>query len=78
MLKWTKAGETANSDGGKTIIYRAQGQRAVIESRRKAIPHAPGRSGVWYHTTYFVVWPDGREQEYMRLVDAKEALNHED
>lgn len=58
--------------GEKTITYTADGIGARIESRKKAVPHANG-NGVWMHTTYFVVQPDGSEKEYWKLSDAKEA-----
>jgi len=60
------------STGEKTIWYESPDSKVVIESRKRAIPHA-NRSGVWYRTTYFVVSPDGTEKEYMTLGRAKEA-----
>lgn len=57
-------------DGEKTITYRADGCAAEIESRKRAIPHANGE-GVWYHTTYAVIYPDGTSQEFQRLRNAQ-------
>jgi hypothetical protein len=43
-----------------------------VESRKKSIPHANGRSGTWEHTSYFVV-KDGKDiKECYRLKDAQD------
>lgn len=77
MARWYQHGiRISGKDGEKTITYKAQGVRAWIESRKKAVPHANGE-GVWMHTTYFVVHGDGTEQEYWKLSDAKEAAEKE-
>lgn len=77
MAKWTQTGiRISGKYGEKTITYKAQGLDAWIESRKKAVPHANG-IGVWMHTTYFVVQPDGSEKEYWKLSDAKKAAETE-
>lgn len=68
-MNWKKTGRIVKDNGETTTIYEAGDFR--IESRKKAIPHANG-SGVWYHTTYFLITKDG-EKEYWQLRDAKEA-----
>ena len=71
MLKWEKTGREVKGNGESTTYYTADnGFR--IESRKKAIPHAGGRPGCWYHTTYFLII-DGEEKEFWSLKDAKEA-----
>jgi len=72
MLKWEKAVHTIHSDGSAELRYIADGTDCKIESRKRAIPHA-NRSGYWWHTTYFVIRPDGTEKEYWTLKSAKEA-----
>ena len=74
-LTWEKVAVQKGLDGEeKTITYTAaEDCRYEIESRKRAIAHA-NRSGVWYHTTYFVVDPaTGYEREYWKLADAKAA-----
>lgn len=71
MLKWEKTGRSVSA--GMTITtYEAPDSMYRIESRKKAIRHANG-SGVWYHTTYFLIDESGEEKEYWRLQDAKDA-----
>ena len=73
MTKWEKTGiRVSGKEGEKTITYKARGIDAWIESRKKAVPHANG-CGYWMHTTYFVVQPDGSEQEFWKLTDAQAA-----
>lgn len=67
---WEKVSVIIKENGEKTITYEKNGVEAKIESRKRAIPHA-NRQGVWMHTTYFVMWPDGREKECYTLTDAK-------
>lgn len=70
MIKWIKAGRTVSCEG-TTVIYRGEGTDITIESRKRHIPHAGGRSGTWDHTTYFVL-KDGIEiKEKYSLKDAK-------
>lgn len=72
MLRWEKAVHTIHADGSAELVYVAEGTELKIESRKRAIPHA-NRSGYWWHTTYFVIRPDGSEKEYWSLRQAKEA-----
>ena len=76
MRKWIKTSLTIMGNGEKTIKYRANGIKAWIESRKKAIEHS-NRSGVWFHTTYFVCYEGGIEKEYWTLKDAQEAAEEE-
>jgi len=76
MSKWVKHRESNYANGEKTIVYKAKGVDAWIESRKVAVPHA-NRSGYWLHTTYFVCSPDGSEKEYWKLTDAQEAAEGE-
>ena len=70
-IKWTKEGRTVSANG-TTIIYRAVGTQYTVQSRKRLIPHANGKSGGWWHTSYFVL-RDGRELiEKYSLRDAKE------
>ena len=70
MMRWEKAGVQLGMGGEKTITYRADGCACEIESRKRAIPHANGE-GVWYHTDYAVIYPDGAGRIYQRLRDAQ-------
>lgn len=75
-MKWEKAMARVNiNNGEKTITYIAAGCSAKIESRKKYIPHS-ARAGGWFHTTYFVVYPDGTEKEFWRMSEAKEAAEN--
>lgn len=71
-MKWIKTGKTENEEG-TTITYVLDGNTGYsIESRKRRIPHAGGRSGTWDHTSYFVLI-DGQELiEKFSLKDAKE------
>lgn len=75
MLKWEKAVHTIHPDGSADLRYVAEGTDFKIESRKRAIPHA-NRSGYWWHTTYFLLRPDGTEKEYVTLRRAKEAAEN--
>lgn len=71
MAKWIKEGRSVSAQG-TTIIYRLVGTQITVQSRKHLIPHAGGRSGGWWHTSYFVL-RDGRELiEKYSLKDAKE------
>ena len=73
MLKWTKVWRKTGPEG-TTNKYEAEDAKypIAIESRKRHIPHANGRSGTWDHTTYFVL-KDGKELiEKYSLADAKE------
>lgn len=71
-MKWEKTGRTVRLDGGSTTYYASEDGHFRIESRKRAIPHAGGRSGSWMHTTYFLIG-EGIEKEYYSLTDAKKA-----
>ena len=72
-MPWEKISTVISGQyGEKTITYKRRDSDIRIESRKRAIPHANGR-GVWMHTSYFVIWPDGREREFYSLADAKAA-----
>lgn len=70
MRQWKKVAVSIRMDGCRDITYAAPGVSCQIESRRRMIPHASG-SGSWAYTSFFVIWPDGREKECHRLQDAK-------
>lgn len=69
-MKWTKTGHEVKANGESTTFYESDNGVYQIESRKRAIPHAGGRSGYWMHTTYFLIW-DGREKKFYSLKDAK-------
>ena len=73
MLKWEKTGRSVKGDGSSTTEYQADGKATQyrIESRKRPIPHA-NRSGSCMYTSYFLI-VGGREKEYHRLQDAKDA-----
>ena len=73
MLNWKKVAKAEHLGGETTLRYEAEGTNAVIESRKRAIPHS-ARGGSWMHTTYFVILPSGAEHEFWRLQDAKNAV----
>lgn len=69
-MSWIKIGKAISAEG-TTITYVLPGTSYSIESRRRHIPHAGGRSGTWDHTSYFVL-SDGEEViERYTLADAK-------
>ena len=70
-MNWKKVGRTT-SDEGTTITYWAESAPITIESRKRHIPHAGGRSGTWDHTSYFVLWKGHEVKELHSLKDAKE------
>ena len=76
MSSWKKTKSIKLENGESTIVWNAVGIASTIESRKRLIPHAGGRSGGWYHTTYWVIQPDGTEKEYWRMSEAKEAAEH--
>ena len=71
-MKWIRAQRTVHGNGEAEILYESDGTPVKVESRKKAIPHANGRSGCWMRTTYFVIRPDGTEEEHWSLARAKE------
>ncbi len=73
-MRWERTGREVKANGESTTTYISHNPEGwMIESRKKAIPHAGGRSGYWMHTTYFLLCGDGTEKEYYSLRDAKEA-----
>ena len=72
MIELEKIAKTVNADG-TTITYqvRGTGQRWLIQSRKRHIPHN-GRPGTWDHTSYFVLKDGAVVCEKARLSDAKE------
>lgn len=71
MINWTKTGHTVGKEG-TTIVYSGEGTDLTIESRKRPIPHS-GRAGYWMHTSYFLIDGSGKESEFWRLSDAKDA-----
>lgn len=55
MLNWKRTGRVARDDGSGVTTYTAKGKKReyIIESRKNAIEHV-GRSGVWYHTKFYL------------------------
>lgn len=76
MAPWVKTSVKIMGTGEKTIRYESFRNVCIIESRKRAIPHANGIGG-WYHTSYFLIRPDGTEKEYWTLAAAKEAAEKE-
>ena len=70
-MKWIKTGRTVNEEG-TTVIYTGEGSDLKIESRKRHIPHAGGRTGFWDHTTYWVIKNGQEVKECYSLADAKE------
>jgi len=69
-MNWDKVETRIWANGERTVAYQFLDMR--IESRRRLIPHV-GREGGWLNTTYFLIWPDGYEEDYRTLREAKEA-----
>lgn len=76
MSAWSKDAATLRDNGGKIIRYTAPGNPNVIESRKEPIPHANG-VGFWYHTSYFLIRPDGTEYEFNTMNAARLAAEKE-
>ncbi len=72
---WSKVATTIRV-GRKVIRYKQAGNQNAIESRREPIPHANG-IGFWYHTSYFLIRPDGTEFEFNTMTTAKKAAEKE-
>lgn len=70
-MKWTKLGKTEGPEG-TTITYAAEGTPFQIQSRKRHIPHAGGRSGTWDHTTYVVTCRGYDVKTFYTLSDAKQ------
>jgi hypothetical protein len=76
MAPWVKTSTTIRGDGSKVIRYESFRNQNAIESRKEAFPHANG-IGVWYHTSYFLIKPDGIEHEFNTMKAAKQAAEEE-
>ena len=72
MMEWEKIDRNVN-DEGTTITYRAkEDRRFIVQSRKRHIPHANGRSGTWDYTSYFVIVNGKEIAEKNSLKAAKE------
>lgn len=69
-MEWYIANKTVGDDGSQTIRYELSGSGYAVESRKRAIPHS-NRGGVWFHTTYYLIYPDGQEKQFWVLSLAK-------
>ena len=68
-MTWEKVGRNVNREG-TTITYRLKGTELIVQSRRRAIPHANG-IGTWDHTSYWVMDGGTEIMEKWRLSEAK-------
>ena len=77
MIEWKRTGREAGENGESKTFYESTDGRWLIESRKRAIPHA-NRVGYWLHTTYWLINADNlcEQKEYYSLKDAKEAAEH--
>ena len=75
-MRWEKIGTKVYGNGEKDITYEGftDPYRVFhIVSRKRAIPHADGRPGVWFRITYFLLEVGGRgETEFITMKEAKE------
>jgi len=73
-MKWIKTGRSVMGNGESTVYYESNDGRYLIESRKRAIPHA-NRNGFWFHTSYWLINADNlcEQKEYYSLKDAKAA-----
>ena len=75
-MRWEKIGTKVYGNGEKDITYEGftdPFRVFRIVSRKRAIPHANGRPGVWFRTTYFLLEVGSHgETEFITLKDAKE------
>ncbi len=72
MNCWKQTGKTIKATGEKTITYEKPGNPNQIQSRKERIQHANG-IGYWFHTSYWMIRPDGSEKEYWKRIDAEKA-----
>ena len=72
MSSWKQTGKTIKATGEKTITYEKTGNQNQIQSRKERFPHANG-VGFWFHTSYWLIRPDGSEKEYWKRIDAEKA-----
>lgn len=71
-LRWGKFDKVIYGDGEYNILYAAEGTDLLIESRRRAIPHANNYPGYWICPKYVLIDGD-KETEYSLLCLAKKA-----
>ena len=72
MSNWKQTGKTIRATGEKTITYEKRWNPNRSESRKVRMSHANG-IGFWFHTSYWLIRPDGSEKEYWKRMDAEEA-----
>ena len=72
VSNWKQSKKTIKATGEKTITYEKPGNPNKIESRKVRFPHANG-IGFWFHTSYWLIRPDGSEKEYWKRTDAEKA-----
>ena len=72
MSGWKQTGKSIKATGEKTITYEKPGNPNRIQSRKERIEHANG-IGYWFHTSYWLIRPDGSEKEYWKRIDAEKA-----
>lgn len=73
-MKWEKTGRSVLGNGETTNYYESDNGQYLIESRKRAIPHANG-IGSWMHTSYWLINADNLcdQKEFFSLKDAKDA-----
>jgi len=60
--KWNRK-DWGMRDGVSVQVYWTEGNDIwTVESRKKAIPHA-GREGVWYHTSFYAINNETKEEK---------------
>lgn len=72
MSDWKQTGKKIKATGEKTITYEKRGNPNQIQSRKERIQHANG-VGYWFHTSYWLIRPDGSEKEYWKRIEAEKA-----
>ena len=70
-MKWEKISKEVFAEG-TDITYAAEGTPFEIQSRKRHVPHANGRSGTWDSTTYVVMCRGFDVKTFYSLKDAKE------
>jgi len=72
MSDWKQTGKKIKATGEKTITYEKTGNPNQIQSRKERIQHANG-IGYWFHTSFWLIRPDGSEKEFWKRIDAERA-----
>lgn len=75
MVKWIVTKKTIKGNGERTLRYESEHTPVVVESRKRAVEHA-NRSGYWFRTSFFAIYPDGTEKECWSLYNAKAVAEH--